>query len=122
MSASARTRGTIHATAACRTHQATWVGTANARGKSRSRFGFVRTNRPRAMAASLARLSPTTLPEAPMIPPKRILVGVDFSECSRAALAFGARLAVHAGAALDVLHVQDATLTVAARAVHVNLE
>ncbi len=57
-----------------------------------------------------------------MIPPRRILVGVDFSECSRAALAFGARLALHAGAALDVLHVQDSTLTAAARAVHVNLE
>jgi len=56
-----------------------------------------------------------------MIPPRRILVGVDFSECSRTALAFAARLALHVGGVLDVLHVQDPTLTAAARSAHVNL-
>jgi nucleotide-binding universal stress UspA family protein len=57
-----------------------------------------------------------------MMRPRRVLVGVDFSECSRTALAFAARLAFHAGGSLDVLHVQDPTLTAAARAAHVNLE
>jgi nucleotide-binding universal stress UspA family protein len=56
-----------------------------------------------------------------MIPPKRILVGVDFSECSRTALAFAARLTLQVGGVLDVLHVQDPTLTAAARTAHVNL-
>ena len=49
-----------------------------------------------------------------MIPPKHALVGVDFSESSRVALAFAARLMIHAGGELDVLHVQDPILTEAA--------
>jgi nucleotide-binding universal stress UspA family protein len=56
-----------------------------------------------------------------MIPPRHVLVGVDFSECSRSALAFAARLALQAEGSLDVLHVQDPTLTAAARTAHVNL-
>jgi nucleotide-binding universal stress UspA family protein len=56
-----------------------------------------------------------------MIPPKRVLVGVDFSECSRTALAFAARLAFHVGGELAVLHVQDPMLTAAARTAHVDL-
>jgi nucleotide-binding universal stress UspA family protein len=56
-----------------------------------------------------------------MIPPKRVLVGVDFSENSRAALAFAARLARHGGGELDVLHVQEPLLTAAARSAHVDL-
>lgn len=56
-----------------------------------------------------------------MIPPKRILVGVDFSECSRAALAFASRLALHVGGDLDVLHVPDPLLMTAARTAQVDL-
>ena len=56
-----------------------------------------------------------------MIPPRHALVGVDFSESSRVALAFAARLMVHSGGELDVLHVQDPLLTEAARTAHVNL-
>jgi universal stress protein A len=59
--------------------------------------------------------------EVVMIPPKRILVGVDFSECSRTALAFAARFAQHAASDLDVLHVQEPLLTAAARTAHVDL-
>jgi nucleotide-binding universal stress UspA family protein len=56
-----------------------------------------------------------------MIPPRRILVGVDFSEASRAALDLAARLAVQTGATLAVLHVLDPMLTAAAREAHVDL-
>ena len=56
-----------------------------------------------------------------MIPPKRILVGVDFSEPSRTALAFAARLALHGGGQLDLLHVQDPLLVAAARSVGADL-
>ena len=50
-----------------------------------------------------------------MIPPRVILTGVDFSDPSRTALAFAARLARHTGAALHVLHVEDPLLAEAAR-------
>lgn len=56
-----------------------------------------------------------------MIPPKRIMVGADFSEPSRTALMFAARLAVHAGGDLDVLHVQDPLLMAAARKAGIDL-
>ena len=56
-----------------------------------------------------------------MIPAKHILVGVDFSEPSRTALAFAARLALHGGAELDVLHVQDPLLVAAARKAGIDL-
>lgn len=50
-----------------------------------------------------------------MIPPKTILSAVDFSEPSRVALGFAARLAVQCGSALHVLHVQDPLLCAAAQ-------
>ena len=56
-----------------------------------------------------------------MIPAKRMLVGVDFSEPSRTALAFAARLALHGGGELDVLHVQDPLLMTAARNAGIDL-
>ena len=56
-----------------------------------------------------------------MIPPRSVLVAVDFSDSSRAALAFGARLAQHAGAALHVLHAEDALLAAAATHTGVDL-
>ena len=56
-----------------------------------------------------------------MIPAKRILVGVDFSEPSRTALAFAARLALHGSGKLDVLHVQDPLLMAAARNAGIDL-
>lgn len=56
-----------------------------------------------------------------MIPPRHALVGIDFSESSRVALAFAARLMVQSGGELDVLHVQDPILTEAARTVDINL-
>jgi nucleotide-binding universal stress UspA family protein len=49
-----------------------------------------------------------------VIPPRSVLVAVDFSDSSRAALAFGARLARHTGAALHVLHAEDPLLAAAA--------
>ena len=51
----------------------------------------------------------------PMIPPRTILTAVDFSEGSRAALAFAARLAVHCGSTLHVLHAEDPLLCAAAQ-------
>jgi nucleotide-binding universal stress UspA family protein len=51
-----------------------------------------------------------------MIPPRSILAAVDFSEPSRIAMEFAARLASQCGAALHVLHVQDPLLSAAARA------
>jgi nucleotide-binding universal stress UspA family protein len=50
-----------------------------------------------------------------MIPPRRVLAAVDFSEPSRTALGFAARLAVHCAGELHLLHVQDALLAAAAR-------
>jgi nucleotide-binding universal stress UspA family protein len=51
-----------------------------------------------------------------MIPPRSILAAVDFSDPSRIAMEFAARLAHHCGAALHVLHVQDPLLSAAATA------
>ena len=45
-----------------------------------------------------------------MIPPRRVMAAVDFSDGSRIALAFAARLAVQAGAQLHVLHAVDPAL------------
>ena len=50
-----------------------------------------------------------------MFPPRVVLAAVDFSDPSRTALVFAARLARHAGAALHVLHVEDPLLAEAAR-------
>src|SRR5688572_7851814 len=51
----------------------------------------------------------------PMIPPRTMLAAVDFSEGSRAALAFAARLAVQCGSRLHVLHAEDPLLCAAAQ-------
>lgn len=51
-----------------------------------------------------------------MIPPRSVLIAVDFSESSRLALMLGARLARHCGASLAVLHVEDPLLAAAAKA------
>ena len=48
-----------------------------------------------------------------MLPPTSILAAVDFSDGSRAALALAARLAVHCGARLHVLHAQEPLLEAA---------
>src|SRR5258706_159159 len=58
----------------------------------------------------------------PMIPPRRVLAAVDFSETSRTALAFAARLAHHCGAELHVVYAQDPLLDAAARVHGVDLE
>jgi len=50
-----------------------------------------------------------------MFPPARILTAVDFSEPSRTALAFAARLAVQCSAELHVMHAEDPLLSAAAR-------
>lgn len=50
-----------------------------------------------------------------MIPPRSILAAVDFSEPSRVALTFGARLAKQCRAQLHVLHAEDPLLHAAAR-------
>ena len=50
-----------------------------------------------------------------MIPPRVILVPVDFSDPSRTALLFAARLARQTGAALHVLHAQEPLLAEGAR-------
>ena len=49
-----------------------------------------------------------------MIPPRTILVAIDFSESSRGALAMAARLAHSCGAALHVLHAEDPLLAATA--------
>ena len=55
------------------------------------------------------------------MPARSILAAVDFSEPSRKALDFGARLANHCGAALHVLHVQDSLLAAAAQSEGIDL-
>jgi universal stress protein A len=57
-----------------------------------------------------------------MIPPKVVLAAVDFSESSRRALTFAARLARHAHARLHVVHAQDPLLASAARAAGVDID
>jgi nucleotide-binding universal stress UspA family protein len=57
-----------------------------------------------------------------MIPPRIVLAAVDFSESSRAALTFAARLAKHAQARLHVVYAQDPLLAGAARAVGVDID
>jgi nucleotide-binding universal stress UspA family protein len=57
-----------------------------------------------------------------MIPPKVVLAAVDFSESSRRALMFAARLARHANARLHVVHAQDSLLANAARAAGVDID
>jgi nucleotide-binding universal stress UspA family protein len=56
-----------------------------------------------------------------MIPPRVVLSAVDFSDASRVALTFAARLAIHCGAALHVLHVEDQLLSAAASAQGIDL-
>lgn len=56
-----------------------------------------------------------------MFPPRVLLAAVDFSEPSRVALGCAARLAVHTGAALHVLHAEDPMLASAARAAGVEI-
>lgn len=57
-----------------------------------------------------------------MIPPRIVLAAVDFSESSRAALTFAARLAKHAGARLYVVHAQDPLLASAARSAGIDID
>lgn len=56
-----------------------------------------------------------------MFPPRVVLAAVDFSEPSRVALVFAARLAKQSGAELHVLHAEDPLLAGAARAGGVDL-
>jgi nucleotide-binding universal stress UspA family protein len=57
-----------------------------------------------------------------MIPPRIVLAAVDFSESSRTALVFAARLAKHARARLHVVHAQDPLLASAARKAGVDID
>jgi nucleotide-binding universal stress UspA family protein len=56
-----------------------------------------------------------------VIPPRSILAAVDFSDTSRTALDFAARLAAHTGAALHVLHAEHPLLHEAAHRAGVDL-
>jgi nucleotide-binding universal stress UspA family protein len=56
-----------------------------------------------------------------MLPPRSILTAVDFSESSRVALIFAARLATHCRSALHILHAEDPLLVAAAAKKHVDL-
>jgi len=56
-----------------------------------------------------------------MFPPRVVLAAVDFSEPSRVALVYAARLAKQCGAELHVLHAMDPFLTAAAREAGVDL-
>jgi nucleotide-binding universal stress UspA family protein len=56
-----------------------------------------------------------------MTPARSILAAVDFSEPSRAALEFAARLANHCNGMLHVLHVQDPLLAAAAQSERIDL-
>ena len=57
-----------------------------------------------------------------MLPPRIVLAAVDFSESSRTALIFAARLAKHAGARLHVVHAQDPLLARAAYATGADID
>jgi nucleotide-binding universal stress UspA family protein len=57
-----------------------------------------------------------------MIPPHTVLAAVDFSEPSRTALTFAARLAKQAGARLHVIYAQDPLLARAARTAGIDIE
>jgi nucleotide-binding universal stress UspA family protein len=57
-----------------------------------------------------------------MIPPRIVLAAVDFSESSRSALVFAARLTKHAGAHLHVVHAQDPLLASAARSAGIDID
>src|SRR5690349_10790383 len=57
-----------------------------------------------------------------MIPPRTVLAAVDFSEPSRTALTFAARLAKQAGAQLHVIYAQDPLLARAARTAGIDIE
>jgi nucleotide-binding universal stress UspA family protein len=59
--------------------------------------------------------------EQAMIPPRRILATVDFSDASRVSLDFAARFARHCGAELHVLHAEDSGLADAAMRLGVDL-
>lgn len=56
-----------------------------------------------------------------MMPPRSVLAAVDFSEPSRVALDFAARLATQCQATLHVLHVENPLLAAAARAQGIEL-
>src|SRR6185503_13417334 len=56
-----------------------------------------------------------------MMPPRSILTAVDFSEPSRVALEFAARLARQCQATLHVLHVENRLLATAAKAEGIDL-
>jgi nucleotide-binding universal stress UspA family protein len=56
-----------------------------------------------------------------MLPPRAILVAIDFSDASRAAVRFAARLAVECHARLHALHVEDETVVTAAAARGMNV-
>jgi nucleotide-binding universal stress UspA family protein len=56
-----------------------------------------------------------------MMPPRSVLVAVDFSESSRVALEFAARLTRQCQATLHVLHVENPLLAAAARAQGIEL-
>jgi len=56
-----------------------------------------------------------------MFPPQAVLAAVDFSESSRVALVYAARLARHCNATLHVLHAEDPLLAGAARAAGIDL-
>ncbi|HLG57479.1 MAG TPA: universal stress protein [Vicinamibacterales bacterium] len=56
-----------------------------------------------------------------MIPPRAILAAVDFSESSRVALSFAARLAKQCHAALHVLHAENPLLVAAAKSTGIDL-
>ncbi len=56
-----------------------------------------------------------------MFPPRIVLAAVDFSDSSRVALTFAARLTRHFGAALHVLHAEDPMLVAAASARGIDL-
>ena len=56
-----------------------------------------------------------------LIPPRTVLAAVDFSDSSRVALTFAARLARHFAAALHVLHAEDPLLETAAKSHGIDL-
>lgn len=50
-----------------------------------------------------------------MMPPARMLVGVDFSKPSRTAFEFAVRMSRHCGASLEVAHIEDPLLVAVAK-------
>jgi nucleotide-binding universal stress UspA family protein len=90
-------------------------GTTDAQSTPSTKTAYIKA------ASPAHRVASPRYDSAQMIPPRIVLSAVDFSDASRVALTFAARLAVHSQAALHIVHVEDQLLAGAARAKGIDL-